>query len=53
MENYKPYKDREEHDFINSLTIQFAKIYSELSEMKKITDKYLEATMQRRRKEDE
>ena len=51
-ENYLPYENREEHDFVNKLSVQMSKIYFELSATKKVIDEYLEATRQRRRKED-
>lgn len=52
-EDYVPYENREEHDFVNSLTVKIAKIHLDCSDLLKIVNKYLEEARQRRRSENE
>lgn len=51
MEDFTPYKNRVEHDFINKFSVEIAKIYLALSELKKLVDGYIQVT-KNRRKED-
>ena len=52
-EDYATFKDRAEHDFVKSITVDLAKIDLLVSDIRKRTDLYINSTMPLKRAEDD